>query len=676
VDSRRPLFFVSFLLLLGNFVSALAQAPDSQRNVFDSTAKPSAPEEPGPYYALVIGINEYEHLTKLKSPLNDANDVASLLHDRYGFQTTLLPNATRHEILSALDNYRRTLPDDSNLLIYYAGHGWYDEAMDKAYWAPAEAERDTYADWIMADEITGRARAIPARHILIVSDSCYSGMIAAYREDNPRMSPVRRGPYLDKCLRKKSRAVISSGGNEPVTDAGAPGHSIFTYAFLQGLKEIEWDEFSANDLFDQYVNVQVAGKSDQMPTFRVIRDSGDDFGDFVFSKVPVPVTAQPAAAASAAAQPKVLLAQAKALRTGGDQQGSAFTLFRQAAEGGNAEAMTYVGLYYDPSKPAYRGVPKDNAAAAAWYLKAAAAGDPLGMSNVAVMYRRGWGVPKDEVQAVNWYRKAADLGSADGMVGLGWMYRIGSGVAHDDAQAVTWYRRAAEAGSPTGMVNLGFMYQSGLGVAKDEVQAVFWYRTGAEAGSPGGMFNLGLMYEQGTGLEKDEAQAVAWYRRAAEAGDVKGMVSLGLMYCDGKGVSQDDAQAVSWYRKAGEAGDTDGMVRLGWMYDNGRGVTKDDAQAVNWYRKAAEAGNVDGMNCLGVMYRHGKGVAQNDSQAVSLFRKAAEAGNALAMRNLGLMYENGWGVEKDHAQAVSWYGKAAKAGDELAMKRLKKLGIR
>jgi Caspase domain len=55
--------------------------------------------------------------------VNDANAVATILGESYGFKTKVLHDATRSEILTALNEYRRTLPEHSSLLIYYAGHG-------------------------------------------------------------------------------------------------------------------------------------------------------------------------------------------------------------------------------------------------------------------------------------------------------------------------------------------------------------------------------------------------------------------------------------------------------------------------------------------------------------------------------------------------------------------------
>src|SRR5882724_11672065 len=79
----------------------------------------------GPYYALVIGINNYQNLPKLQTPVNDAKALDKLLQDKYGFKETKLllnGNATRKNIFAALTEYQKRLPLDSNLLIFYAGH--------------------------------------------------------------------------------------------------------------------------------------------------------------------------------------------------------------------------------------------------------------------------------------------------------------------------------------------------------------------------------------------------------------------------------------------------------------------------------------------------------------------------------------------------------------------------
>ncbi len=271
--------------LLSNLPVVLAQTKAGQRQVVPTTSSSELlGQSPGVYYALVIGIANYHYLPKLGTPVSDASEVEKILRVTYGFKTQFLPDATRDQILEALDNDRRKLGADDSLLIYYAGHGFYDKLEDQAYWAPVDAGQDTYAHWIIATEITSRARAIPARHVLVVSDSCYSGKLA--RDFDPTaIARDTRGPFLTRMLEEKSRDLMASGQNEPVSDSDTPGHgnhSVFANALLMGLAQMEFDKFSASELFDQYVRVQVPGRSRQQPEYTPIRDSGHEGGDFVF----------------------------------------------------------------------------------------------------------------------------------------------------------------------------------------------------------------------------------------------------------------------------------------------------------------------------------------------------------------------------------------------------------
>jgi hypothetical protein len=298
-SQRRLLCFTVFSLVaaLCGVTATWAQTATRQLGVSPTVSQAGSARQHGAYHALVIGINNYRYLPKLKTALGDAQAVASTLRNQYGFDTKLLPDATRDQILTALDDYRRTLSEESNLLIYYAGHGYYDRDEDQAYWAPADAEKDTYARWIIAEEITGVARAIPARHVLIVSDSCYSGMLVG-RSVSPLVTPREHTEYIEKMLTGKSRYVMSSGGNEPVADEDAPGHasghSVFANALLEGLSEMNLTEFSADELFSRYIREQVGGRSKQVPEYNPIRDSGHEEGDFVFFRlIPQPPVRSP-----------------------------------------------------------------------------------------------------------------------------------------------------------------------------------------------------------------------------------------------------------------------------------------------------------------------------------------------------------------------------------------------
>jgi WD40 repeat protein/uncharacterized caspase-like protein len=235
----------------------------------------------GKYVALLIGNNAYQHLNQLKTAINDAEKVAGLLRESYGFETKVLLNATREKIISAINEHRRSLTDQDHLLIYYAGHGFFDRDVSKAYWLPVDARDTDNANWISADDVTTNIRGIRARHILIISDSCYSGAIV--RENPIRLTtPAERERYIEKMMEGTSRILMASGGAEPVEDGGGGGHSVFANALLRGLRQMDMPMFTAEELFFRFVKEPVAGKSDQTPEYSPIRNSGHDAGDFVF----------------------------------------------------------------------------------------------------------------------------------------------------------------------------------------------------------------------------------------------------------------------------------------------------------------------------------------------------------------------------------------------------------
>jgi len=128
-------------------------------------------------YALIIGSNNYTFIPRLKSAISDATAIADVLRDNYGFDTQVLLDANRYQLLHALNKLRQTLTSDDNLLIYYAGHGTVDPDSDRGYWLPVDAEADSTANWIPAYQITDFLKTIPAKQIMLVADSCYSGML-------------------------------------------------------------------------------------------------------------------------------------------------------------------------------------------------------------------------------------------------------------------------------------------------------------------------------------------------------------------------------------------------------------------------------------------------------------------------------------------------------------------
>jgi hypothetical protein len=153
-----------------------------------------------------------------------------------------------------------------------------DEEADEGYWLPIDARKDNMLAWISNSSITTSLRAIKAKHVLIVADSCYSGKLAR------GVHIVNKTPgYLTHLSTKRARCVISSGGVEPVIDTGGNGlHSVFAAAFLNALKEND-DIMDGAQLFNN-LRRPVMLNSDQTPEYSDIRKAGHEGGEFLFFK--------------------------------------------------------------------------------------------------------------------------------------------------------------------------------------------------------------------------------------------------------------------------------------------------------------------------------------------------------------------------------------------------------
>ncbi len=221
----------------------LVLKPTSEITVVTSPAKePSKKLKFGKYHALVIGNNDYGDggWPSLNNAVNDARAVAELLEGRYGFDTKLLLNATRADTLQAVETLRNKLTEKDNLLIYYAGHGQRDDANNRAYWIPVDSTAESSANWIPSYQITDHVNAMNARHVLLVVDSCYAGLMTRATGVNAMlvgMTEEQKQAKVKDRLGRRTRMLITAGDNTEVLDSGQQGdHSIFAEAFLSALE--------------------------------------------------------------------------------------------------------------------------------------------------------------------------------------------------------------------------------------------------------------------------------------------------------------------------------------------------------------------------------------------------------------------------------------------------------
>jgi hypothetical protein len=210
--------------------------------------------------------------------------VAEVLRALYGFDVVLLGDASRAEILDALDEAVEELTPSDNLLIYYAGHGHLDKDTDEGFWLPVTARPNRRSEWISNNEIRDTLEKSAARHALVIADSCFSGVLTRQADFETSGGPTEQPDrYYERLASAKSRTALSSGDLTPVDDGGGGQNSIFAKALLEALKSNDRRYLEGEALHERIRRPVTANSmSGQDPTYRDIRQAGHEGGDFLF----------------------------------------------------------------------------------------------------------------------------------------------------------------------------------------------------------------------------------------------------------------------------------------------------------------------------------------------------------------------------------------------------------
>ncbi len=224
----------------------------------------------GNYRALVLGIDDYPYLAPAgarATSVADAQAVAQLLLDRYGFSVTTVGNATRRTMFDQLAKLRAQVTVDDRLLLYYAGRCQVDEGTGRSYWLPADARANDPATWIATAELADQLQAMKAGHVLVLADTCYAPS-GPYAQAAPRAGE-ERARFLERISKMRSRTVLASNERQPVLGPGS-SHSVFTKAVLEVLRNNAKPAI-ASELFGSAPGA-----------YAVIEGAGHEGGDFIF----------------------------------------------------------------------------------------------------------------------------------------------------------------------------------------------------------------------------------------------------------------------------------------------------------------------------------------------------------------------------------------------------------
>lgn len=235
----------------------------------------------GKHFLLLIGIDQYRQgLPSLNNAGRDTRKVGELLQSRFQFEeeTTISlydENATGQKILHAFTYLREKVTTDDSLVIYFAGHGWYDAATEVGYWLPSDAKKGEVSSFLSFSILRDYLKAIKSFHTVILADACFAGTLFMERDI------MAREIAFERLAQYPSRYLLAAGRNEPVSDGPVGSHSPFAGSLISILSHQTTPYLPVTELTLLLIEA-VGANARQLPRGEPIRDVGHRGGVFLF----------------------------------------------------------------------------------------------------------------------------------------------------------------------------------------------------------------------------------------------------------------------------------------------------------------------------------------------------------------------------------------------------------
>ncbi len=219
-------------------------------------------------YAIFFATDNYDDQSKwsnLKNPIKDATAIATILHDKYGFDTVIIRNPT---LLQIEENMKRlcqiNFSDNDQMFMFFSGHGYFYDDTKEGFIVSKDSKEDYTTTYFPYSRLRDMLTKQPCKHIFLVLDVCYSGTffntIASSKGENEAASKgVKFGDsdsntasYIASS-KYITRMVMTSSGKETVSDGIV--HSPFATELLRILRTSNQSILTAYDLMQAVQNV-------------------------------------------------------------------------------------------------------------------------------------------------------------------------------------------------------------------------------------------------------------------------------------------------------------------------------------------------------------------------------------------------------------------------------------
>ncbi len=256
-------------------------SPSKGISGFDTNTNGIAPKQRRNHLVFWAVSNYQDKRLHLDNCVSDCEKIKDLLLQRYHFEPDAMhfyqDNAVSRRSINDKLKELTALTENDNLLLFFSGHGCWDEDLQTGHWLTHEAEKDDDTDWYPLDTFRSKLKALKAHHLVVVCDACFPG--ALFRGVMPQEVQVLDG--------EQSRMALASGRMKPVLDEGGNGVSPFAQALLDLLRENQDEYLRLGALANRMVErVAERTKGKQIPKCSVIPGFENCDGEFSFQLRP------------------------------------------------------------------------------------------------------------------------------------------------------------------------------------------------------------------------------------------------------------------------------------------------------------------------------------------------------------------------------------------------------
>ncbi|MDP8321895.1 MAG: caspase family protein [Candidatus Stygibacter australis] len=194
--------------------------------------------------AVIFGIEKYRTAPAVKYAVNDADIFREYLIKKFGLlreniYMRLDEQATKGEFEKAFSEtgwIAKHSNDNTEIYIYYAGHGIAESKTCKAYLIPHDIDPNYASTGYSIDELYDNINAIEAKSKTIILDACFTGISG---EEEMLLADARpiRIEVKNINVPLDIDVFTASSNNEISSSYSGKQHGLFTYYFLKGLNK-------------------------------------------------------------------------------------------------------------------------------------------------------------------------------------------------------------------------------------------------------------------------------------------------------------------------------------------------------------------------------------------------------------------------------------------------------